>query len=399
MRYKTAFVSIALMILAALVIFQFFERRLSELWIDLALHPEVRDLLAHSAEDQKTLSRLDPGQAAAYRDRFEHTQRIRQNLFILENNRKEMAGRYRYALWSVFALVVLAAAAIQWRTGKRMDRRLAALRGPIEALAEGRSDIRAGIPGNDAIARIGAMIEKASHVFGRQKEQIRYLRHLSTWQEASRRHAHEMRTPLTAAHLELDRLQEMAEDMSLPFRETLSAGADSIRQELDRLRQFTHQFTAFARIRQPQKEDVDLGALLTEFSRQFHNAWPGMKLNYLPAEKPMRVLADPEMLRQVLVNLCSNSAKALDGAPGSVTFELSLERREACLRVADDGPGIEASVRESIFDPYITTGKIGESMGLGLPIARKIMLDQGGELALVGNSAKGAHFLITLPLI
>ncbi len=58
------------------------------------------------------------------------------------------------------------------------------------------------------------------------------------------------------------------------------------------------------------------------------------------------------------------------------------------LDVADDGPGVAPEIRGRIFEPYTTTRKIGEGMGLGLAICRKILLDHGGDLELVGG---GGH--------
>jgi C4-dicarboxylate-specific signal transduction histidine kinase len=67
------------------------------------------------------------------------------------------------------------------------------------------------------------------------------------------------------------------------------------------------------------------------------------------------------------------------------------------LDVSDDGPGIAREIRPRLFEPYITTRPIGEGMGLGLAISKKILLDHGGDLELV-PAARGAAFRLTLPL-
>jgi two-component system C4-dicarboxylate transport sensor histidine kinase DctB len=95
------------------------------------------------------------------------------------------------------------------------------------------------------------------------------------------------------------------------------------------------------------------------------------------------------MLRQVLVNLCSNSARA-----GATTVSLGVVKNgsRVMLDVRDDGSGIPSSLRGRVFDPYVTTRKVGEGMGLGLSISRKLMLDHGGDLVLVETSEKGTTF-------
>jgi signal transduction histidine kinase len=101
---------------------------------------------------------------------------------------------------------------------------------------------------------------------------------------------------------------------------------------------------------------------------------------------------DRELFRQVLVNLCNNSSLA--GAT-RVTFRIGEQREWLHLDVADDGPGVDPSIRPRLFQPYTTTRAVGEGMGLGLAICRKIMLDHDGDLELV--DAPGAAFRITLP--
>jgi two-component system C4-dicarboxylate transport sensor histidine kinase DctB len=97
------------------------------------------------------------------------------------------------------------------------------------------------------------------------------------------------------------------------------------------------------------------------------------------------------MFRQVLVNLCSNSARA--GA-SSVRFLIVRTSARVMLEVRDNGSGIAESLRARVFDPYVTTRRIGEGMGLGLSISRKVMLDHGGDLVLGTTSPSGTTFRV-----
>ena len=69
---------------------------------------------------------------------------------------------------------------------------------------------------------------------------------------------------------------------------------------------------------------------------------------------------------------------------------------DGCIEVVDDGPGIDADLRERLFEPYTTTRDVGEGMGLGLAISRKILLDHDGDLELTGDGP-GATFRLTFP--
>ena len=120
----------------------------------------------------------------------------------------------------------------------------------------------------------------------------------------------------------------------------------------------------------------------------FASAWPTLALRFTRGANVV-VMADRDQLRQVLANLCTNSANA--GA-ASVSFAVN----GPAVDVTDDGSGIPESIRPRIFDPYITTRRVGEGMGLGLAISRKILLDHGGDLALVETTERGTTFRLTL---
>jgi signal transduction histidine kinase len=65
--------------------------------------------------------------------------------------------------------------------------------------------------------------------------------------------------------------------------------------------------------------------------------------------------------------------------------------------VTDNGPGVPREVRPRLFEPYATNRSVGEGMGLGLAISRKIMLDHGGDLELVQTAGAGTTFRLVLP--
>ncbi|HYO76713.1 MAG TPA: HAMP domain-containing sensor histidine kinase, partial [Thermoanaerobaculia bacterium] len=263
------------------------------------------------------------------------------------------------------------------------------------ALSRGDVDITIGERSRDAIGSIAAMIEQTSRDIARDRRRLQYLDHLASWQEAARRPAQEIRTPLTAARLEVDRLVSTVGRCGAELAQTALHAQASIHEELDRLREFTREFTSFARVGQPRLAAHDLWRCVQEFCATFAEAWPvELILEKSPCDDCMGRI-DNEMFRQVLVNLCNNSALA--GAT-RVTFRISEDGGRVQLDVGDDGPGVDPSVRGRLFEPYTTTRPIGEGMGLGLAISKKIMLDHGGDLELLDNGG-GATFRVTVPRI
>jgi nitrogen fixation/metabolism regulation signal transduction histidine kinase len=251
------------------------------------------------------------------------------------------------------------------------------------------------------------MVERASRVMARDRRRLASLENLSAWQEAARRHAHEMRTPLTAARLELARMRELLEDGGEgegDRREELLQVRESLDHDLERLGRFTEGFTSFGRLPRPKLRRRDLADLTGEFVDLFASAWPNLGLELRRAPAPaggFLVDVDSEMLRQVLVNLCDNSSLAIGGRPGGpgrmVLHVAEVEGMGVALSVADDGPGIAEEVRPRLFEPYTTSRPVGEGMGLGLAISRKILLDHGGDLELLESSAAGTTFRLLFP--
>jgi two-component system nitrogen regulation sensor histidine kinase NtrY len=114
------------------------------------------------------------------------------------------------------------------------------------------------------------------------------------------------------------------------------------------------------------------------------------------------MLLDPDQIRGVLINIFANAVAAVrsDGVPSDsreISVSLDFDRRssKAQLEVSDNGPGVAASDKNRIFEPYFTTKKGGT--GLGLAIVSSVISDHQGELAVLDNTPRGAKFLITLP--
>jgi two-component system nitrogen regulation sensor histidine kinase NtrY len=388
----------SLVLVAASLLFHLFQKQISARWMAVPTHPELFAVLDDVIKDERALARLEPERQAEHRQRFERAEQLRKRLEILQLNRDEVTRRYELILWAIFLGVALVVAVLYLLGLRRQEARLNQLKGFLEALASGKGDIHTGERRHDTIGRIAGMIEETSRVVARDRNRLKSLEHLASWQEAARRHAHEIRTPLTAAQMEAERLADLVRSSGGEKSAELQSAVLSILEELERLRRFTREFTSFARIGQPQFQEIDLKALVADFCKTFGNAWPGMCLAFEPPMASLKIWADPEMIRQVLANLCTNSALALNGTSGAMRFETFPEKENIYLRAADDGPGIAAEILPRLFEPYATTRKIGEGMGLGLAISRKILLDHQGDLRLETTSSAGTAFRLVFPV-
>jgi signal transduction histidine kinase len=402
--WRSVFLTLAGLLLATAAALWLFERQISAAWFRLGLQPELLTTLERSLEDQKHLARLDPERRAEYRQRFEKTRELLQHLQILEHNRREILQRYEMVLLALVGGVILVAGAVHLVHQGRRERRIERLRDALAQLSSGRDDVVIGDRGRDVLGRIAAMIEETSRMVARDRRRLAALQNLSGWQETARRHAHEMKTPLTAARLELARLQQLAGGETPPPSDEVRQVAGSVDEELDRLGRFAQELTTFARLPRPRRELHDLRKVVGDFTGTFAAAWPNLELclEMRPdaVETPngeFLVEVDREMLRRALVNLCDNSSLARKEGHGVVTIRLDGTPRDVVLDVSDDGPGIPEEVRPRVFEPYVTTRQPGEGMGLGLAIAKKILLDHGGDLELRRTSPAGTTFRLLLP--
>jgi signal transduction histidine kinase len=114
-----------------------------------------------------------------------------------------------------------------------------------------------------------------------------------------------------------------------------------------------------------------------------------------------RVMADPEQLHRILVNLLRNAREAIEGAGdrsgrGQVFAELRQAGEACILRLTDDGPGVPERALSHLFQPFVGSARRGGT-GLGLAIARELAQGHGGDLDLVETGAGGSVFELTLP--
>ena len=351
---RAAIAILAALTLTSLLAFAWMLRQFSLASAGLADTEEIEAQLQRSLDDQKKLARLDPASAALDRQRFDSIAALRQHLRVVELNRRELVREAELVLLAAVGVIVACGAALVLVERRRREARLVT--------------------------------------------RLRYLEHLSAWQEAARRHAHEIRTPLTAARMEVERFAATVERRVPEMTPEIAQARDSILEEIDHLREFTRGFTSFATIAKPRLRELDLGRFLDDFASTFAAAWPGMTLAVTPpaARRPPLAIADPDMLRQVLVNLATNSAHA-----GAHTVSLDVRRNGSAffVDVADDGSGVAPEIRPRLFEPYTTSRGIGEGMGLGLAISKKILLDHGGDLDLADSSPRGTTFRLTIPAV
>jgi signal transduction histidine kinase len=182
-----------------------------------------------------------------------------------------------------------------------------------------------------------------------------------------------------------------------PENPKLSRQCEVIRRQVERMAALTRDVLEYSRGDTVLEPDaVDLGDYL-EVIRDLHDEpfrRAGVKLG-VEAGEPVQVLIDPGRMQRVVDNLLTN-AREVSRVGDTVRMGWECRGREVRLEVRDEGPGIPGDVAETLFDPFVTSGKEGGS-GLGLAISRKIVDDHGARIEVVSEPGRGATFAITLP--
>ena len=208
--------------------------------------------------------------------------------------------------------------------------------------------------------------------------------------------SHEVNQPLTAMHTLTDNaLDLLARGHIAEVRENLGI----IKQMAVRMGRIAGEIKNFTRKSPIEKHPVPLlgvicqAAMLVESRRQQLDA-----TIVLPdISEGLRVLADPQRLEQVFVNLLLNALDALADLP--VRRIEILVQETGCHVIAtvrDGGTGIPESTLPHLFEPFYTTKSSGHGLGLGLAISRMIVEELGGEIAATNRPEGGADFCITL---
>jgi two-component system C4-dicarboxylate transport sensor histidine kinase DctB len=209
---------------------------------------------------------------------------------------------------------------------------------------------------------------------------------------------HELNQPLAAIRAYSENARRFIE---LSRLEQADTNLEQIIELTHRMADISAQLRQFSRKSSERHERITVQSCVEYALRLFQSRLHDGQIHlvkHLP-EASMWVTGDLVRLEQVIVNLISNALQAvqLTAAP-TLSITLDAQHGHACLRVADNGPGIAEAHLPHVFEPFFTTKAPGAGLGLGLSISARIMEDLGGKLSVANRPEGGAEFTLTLPL-
>ena len=208
--------------------------------------------------------------------------------------------------------------------------------------------------------------------------------------------AHSIRNPFTSVKMRLFSLGR-----SLVLDTTQKEDFEVISQEIRHIDTIVQNFLEFSRppklVMQPISPSTIVDNALQLLSHRLDSY--GVHVEVVRSDMLPEVMADPEQLKEVLVNLIINACEEMKSG-GAIVINESVHtsngRKEAVLYISDNGPGVSIANAEKIFQPFFTTKD--EGTGLGLSIAKRIVAEHGGFLNLDTEVTAGATFIINLPV-
>jgi two-component system NtrC family sensor kinase len=189
-------------------------------------------------------------------------------------------------------------------------------------------------------------------------------------------------------------------DLTFARREAPRALTESL-AGMERVRQIVNNLRSLSRRDQAGEPaaPVELGEVVQAVVRtaafELRNAAARVDL-----QGPIWVTGHRGELVDVVLNLVVNAVQAReDGRPNRVVIELLRDGPHAVLTIADTGKGISAAHMKRLFEPFFTTKAPGEGTGLGLNLARKIVLSHGGSIDVASEAGVGSTFTVRLPCV
>ena len=211
------------------------------------------------------------------------------------------------------------------------------------------------------------------------------------WIAMARESAHQLGTPLMSAAAWIERLRDEQPDTKKI--------AKYLRADLDRLERVAQRFERIGR--PARRERVGMGSLTARVATYFEPRLPRHANKIAlsvdaPSAGPM-VSGDPVLLEWAVEALIRNSIDALSGRGGRIDAIVRREGNMVTLVVEDDGPGVGIEVRDSLFEPGISTKSGG--WGIGLALASRIIEDVHGGRLRFESIEGGARFVAELPAL
>ncbi|MEE4258703.1 MAG: ATP-binding protein [Bacteroidales bacterium] len=245
---------------------------------------------------------------------------------------------------------------------------------------------------------IGLLIKEYNQMVDKLEQSAELLKHSereSAWREVARQIAHEIKNPLTPMKLNIQYLEKAYNENDPDLQDKITTISKSLIQQIDTLDKVAEMFADFAKSNIRKMDKVELLGVIKSTVALFKND-THITFNVFHDEDEYFTKAIEKDLIRVFNNLLKNAVQSVENKTQG-KIEISITRSDIYIEVqiADNGKGIDKSIKNKIFQPYFTTKSGGT--GLGLAIVKNIMNETGGSISFE-SSEKGTVFFLKFNL-
>lgn len=340
-----------------------------------------------------------------------------------------LVGEFWLAATSVLLLSLSIYLLFRWFVYRPLDQLAIAMR----RAKQGELDVRAHVNSNDEIGEIGSefnrmvsqisemtkereaqkdilqqevqaavvelktknsALEQASRELWQTSRKISELERLAAAGTTAAQFAHEVGTPLNliSGHVQLLKMKSDGNPAAENRLQIITA-------QIERIERIVRQMLDRTRFGETEFEALDLAAVLRRIIAVIA---PTLEEKNVVLETDLtenlpEIMGNADRLQQVLINLTNN---ALDAMPrgGKLKIQTELKCAKICLRIEDNGIGMDESTRTRIFEPLYTTKQRGHGTGLGLVVVRQILQEHNAEITVESEVGRGTSFILSFPL-
>jgi two-component system NtrC family sensor kinase len=310
-----------------------------------------------------------------------------------EENR--IRGIRNHLLGGGMALLAITCAAVYLTINRWVTRPIIGLTRAVDDMQTNASDGQPSLEPKDEIARLTgsfnsmkASIADKTEALLKTERDLAHSQRLASIGLLAAGVAHEIGSSLSAIQLQAGFWEERTDG-------PVQAAAASVSSAALRIAQLRRELLTFDRRQTLQFTECDLRVLVQECLSLIESS--RLRCNLRAPNDPVLVSVDRDLLARALGNVLSNAAQAMTG-DGTVTVAVGkTEGARAEVTVRDTGPGILPEDVDRVFEPFFTNERTGQGSGLGLTIARDIIVRHHGEIS-AERTPQGACFRILLPL-
>ncbi len=231
---------------------------------------------------------------------------------------------------------------------------------------------------------IDALEESAQKLASSEREQA--------WREMAKQVAHEIKNPLTPMRLSVQSFQRMFDPKDPEIHKKVDEYSKTLIQQIDTMSKIAEAFSNFAKMPTQNLEQLDI----VEVVERALEIFPSESIKFSATSSEIIATADKDQINRIVNNLVKNAIQSIsENKNPNIEVELFEKDDHVCIKVKDNGSGIDDTISQKIFEPKFTTKTSG--MGLGLPMIKNIIETYNGSISFDTTKGEGTVFVVSFP--